>query len=88
MDLNHQIGFLQNIGAPELLIILFIILLLFGAKKLPELARSLGKSVKEFKKAASEADDEIKTAIDSTAENKPPPANGKNAPPKQKEQAG
>lgn len=41
-------------GGQELLIILFIVLLLFGAKKLPELSRSLGKSLGEFKKGQRE----------------------------------
>lgn len=41
-------------GGTELLIILFIVLLLFGAKKLPELSRSLGKSLGEFKKGQNE----------------------------------
>ena len=52
-------AFIQGIGGPELLIILVIILLLFGAKKLPELAKGLGKSMKEFKKAAELLDDII-----------------------------
>jgi sec-independent protein translocase protein TatA len=56
------IAFLQGLGAPELIIILVIVLLLFGAKKLPEMARSLGKSQREFKKGmregAEEADEE------------------------------
>ena len=43
-------------GGPELLIILFVVLLLFGAKKLPELSRSLGKSLGEFKKGQKEGD--------------------------------
>ena len=43
-----------NIGMPELIIILIIILLLFGAQRLPELARSLGKAVSEFKKGMKE----------------------------------
>jgi sec-independent protein translocase protein TatA len=50
----------------ELLLILFIALLLFGAKRLPELAKGLGQSVKEFKKATRE-DDEAKPAVDATA---------------------
>jgi len=41
-------------GLPEILIILFVVLLLFGAKKLPELSRSLGRSLSEFKKGREE----------------------------------
>lgn len=41
-------------GGPELIVILVIVLLLFGAKKLPELSRSLGKSLGEFKKGQKE----------------------------------
>ena len=58
------IAFIQGIGGPELLIILVIILLLFGAKKLPELAKGLGKSMKEFKKAAQEVQDDFQEAMD------------------------
>ena len=43
------------LGYKELLIILVIVLVLFGANRLPELAKSLGSSVKEFKKGVSEA---------------------------------
>ncbi|MCL2093854.1 MAG: twin-arginine translocase TatA/TatE family subunit [Treponema sp.] len=45
-----------GIGVQELLLILFIVLILFGAKKVPELARGLGKALNEFKKAASGLD--------------------------------
>lgn len=45
-------------GIPELLIILAIVLLLFGAKKLPEMARSIGKASGEFKKGVAEGDDD------------------------------
>ena len=41
-------------GVPEILLIIFVILLLFGSKKLPELARSLGKSLNEFKRGQTE----------------------------------
>jgi sec-independent protein translocase protein TatA len=44
----------QGIGAPELIIILVILLLLFGARRLPEIARSVGKSTKEFKAGMKE----------------------------------
>ena len=45
-------------GTTELLLILAVVILLFGAKKLPELAKGLGKSIKEFKKASNETDDD------------------------------
>lgn len=44
-----------GLGYQELLVILVIVLILFGANRLPELARSLGSSVKEFKKGVNEA---------------------------------
>ncbi len=47
-------------GGTELLVILFIVLLLFGAKKLPELSRSLGKSLGEFKKGKEEFERDIR----------------------------
>ncbi|QHI69081.1 twin-arginine translocase TatA/TatE family subunit [Tichowtungia aerotolerans] len=42
-------------GAPEILLIVFVVILLFGGKKLPELARSLGKSINEFKRGQTES---------------------------------
>ena len=45
---------MRNLGWPELLIILLVIVVLFGARKLPDLARSLGKSLSEFKKGREE----------------------------------
>lgn len=49
---------LMGLGTPEMLLIFAIVVLLFGAKKLPELAKGLGKSVREFKKASAEDDAE------------------------------
>jgi sec-independent protein translocase protein TatA len=46
---------LQNIGTPELLVLMFVFLLFFGGKKLPELARGIGESVREVKKAVEVA---------------------------------
>ncbi len=51
-----------SLGPTELIIIFGIILLLFGAKKLPELARGLGRGIREFKDATNEITDEIKNA--------------------------
>lgn len=51
-----------RIGTGELVLIFLIILLLFGAAKLPEIARALGRSIKEFKKGAKEVKDEIEEA--------------------------
>lgn len=50
--MQHTFGFL-DLGAPELIIILAIVLLLFGGKKLPELSRSLGTSMRELRKGMS-----------------------------------
>ncbi|MEI6563653.1 MAG: twin-arginine translocase TatA/TatE family subunit [bacterium] len=47
---------MRNLGWPELLVILLVIVVLFGARKLPDLARSLGKSLSEFKKGREEAE--------------------------------
>jgi sec-independent protein translocase protein TatA len=49
----------MNIGTPEMLVILFAVLLLFGGKKLPELARGLGKGIREFKDASDDVKREI-----------------------------
>ena len=59
-----MLAFIRNIGGPEVLIILVVVLLLFGAAKLPQLARSLGASAKEFRKGVEEGakDDGSSTA--------------------------
>jgi len=66
------LAFFQNVGLPELIIILFIILLLFGAKRLPEMMRSIGKGVKEFKKGVKEGE-EGEEEKESTRDEKKPP---------------
>ncbi len=50
----------SNIGLPEILIIMFVLVLLFGAKKIPELAQGIGKGMKEFKKAMKDDDSATK----------------------------
>lgn len=54
----HTLLFL-NIGTPEMMLIMFVALLLFGGKKLPELARGLGKGIREFKDASESVKTEI-----------------------------
>src|SRR5215471_1781596 len=58
----------MNLAGPDLIVILLIILVLFGAKKLPELARGMGQAVKEFQKAKDEFNDELHKAGKSEAE--------------------
>jgi len=59
----------MNLGAPELLIILAVVLLLFGSTRLPKLARSLGQASKEFKHGVNDAgrEDEDKAVTDRDA---------------------
>lgn len=52
------------IGAPEIIFIVLIVLLLFGGKKIPELMRGLGKGVKSFKQGMSEMEEEIKKPLE------------------------
>ena len=52
------------IGGQELLIILVVVLVLFGGKKIPELMRGVGKGVKEYKNAVNGVEDEIKKTVD------------------------
>ena len=54
----------SRIGVGEILLVLAVLLLLFGAKRIPEIARSLGKSLNEFKKGMKETQDEIENKLD------------------------
>lgn len=58
--MNHlHLAFIGSLGGQEIVVIFLIVLLLFGAKKLPELARGIGKSMGEFKKAREDFEKEI-----------------------------
>ena len=69
--------FFAMLGWPEIIGILVIVLILFGARRVPELMRGLGHGIKEFKKASRDVQDEVQRAIDEE-----PPANQKPPPPK------
>jgi sec-independent protein translocase protein TatA len=66
--MNVMFG-LFNLGGGEIILILALVLILFGAKKLPELAKGLGTGIKEFKKATRDVTDEMHSAMEET----PPP---------------
>lgn len=63
-----MLAIFQQIGLPEIILILAVLLLLFGARKLPDLARSLGRSTKEFKAGMRDgaAEDEASSAPETT----------------------
>lgn len=58
-----QLLFLGGLGGQEIIIILILFLLFFGAKKIPELARGLGKGIREFKDATKEIKSEIEEGV-------------------------
>jgi len=53
----------MNLGMPEIIVICIAVLILFGAKKIPEFAQGLGKGIREFKRAMNDTQDEIKRGI-------------------------
>jgi sec-independent protein translocase protein TatA len=55
-----------NLGAGEIILIILVILILFGAKKIPELARGIGKGMSEFKKGLKDVENEIKNPDNDT----------------------
>jgi TatA/E family protein of Tat protein translocase len=72
-----------NIGPTELIVVLVIILILFGGKKLPDLARSLGRSLGEFKKGKDEgeklANEKVKEIVDDIKKEEPGKVEGPKA---------
>ena len=63
-----------GLGGGELILIFAVILILFGAKRIPEFAKGIGQGMKEFKKASREVSDELQSAmdVDSTPPARPP----------------
>ena len=68
--MTNTVAFIGGLGGPEIAVIFIIVLLLFGAKKIPELARGLGKSMGEFKRARDDFEDEIRMAEMDVSEEK------------------
>lgn len=66
--MHNTIAFLQNLNWTEVVIILVVFILLFGAKRLPDLARGVGKSIREFKKATSSVEEDIRSAMEEEPE--------------------
>ena len=66
MVLTNTLAFIQNIGGGSLLLILVVFLLLFGAKRIPELARGLGRGIREFKDATNEIKDDLSNSTKDT----------------------
>ena len=65
---HYKLAFIQNLSSWELILIFLVVLLFFGANRLPALFNSLGKSLKEFKKGAEYIEDEMKSAVESDVE--------------------
>ncbi|MCP4376639.1 MAG: twin-arginine translocase TatA/TatE family subunit [bacterium] len=61
---NAILGIFTSIGAPEVIIVLAVALLLFGGKKLPELARGLGKGLRQFKEEVHSVKSDVSDAVD------------------------
>jgi sec-independent protein translocase protein TatA len=55
----HNLAFIGRVGSGELLLILLVFIVLFGAKRIPELAKALGKGIREFKNATRELAEEL-----------------------------
>ena len=75
--------FAAMLGGWEIVLILAVVLILFGARKLPELAKGLGQGIREFKKATREVTDEINNAPDDasrSSQQKLPPNTGQSQP--------
>jgi sec-independent protein translocase protein TatA len=71
-NLPATLAIMDFLGGSEMLLIFFLILMLFGGQKMPELARGLGKAIREFKKATAGVEEEIKKALETPAESEKP----------------
>jgi len=74
---HSSLAFL-DVGGPELMMVMLVMLLLFPSKRIPELARGIGKTLREFKRAASGFEDELRRAMETPPS---PPQPRQSAPP-------
>jgi sec-independent protein translocase protein TatA len=77
MPVERRTTMLGGLSIWELLLIVLVILLLFGAKRLPELAQGLGKGIREFKRAMKDTGDEVKGSLNDQS----PPSSPRVTPP-------
>lgn len=57
------LGFIQNMGGGSIVLIVLVVLLLFGAKRIPELARGLGRGIREFKDATKDIQNDLEEGL-------------------------
>jgi len=62
-----------NLGATEIILIILVVLIFFGAKKIPELAQGLGKGIREFRKATREIEEDVNSEVKKVNEKKEEP---------------
>jgi sec-independent protein translocase protein TatA len=67
----------ENVGGGELLVILFVILIFFGPKKMPELGKNLGKGIREFKNAMKDIQEGVEKSMKDPPSPPPPPPDNK-----------
>lgn len=75
-----SLALLPAFGGGELMVVLALVLILFGGDKMPQLAKGLGRALRDFKKAAGEVEQEFKRALDEVPDH-PPGKPGTNPPP-------
>jgi len=68
-----SVSIFAMLGTTEILVIAVVVLVLFGAKKVPELMKGVGSGIKEFKKASRDVQDELHRAMDEAERTPPPP---------------
>jgi sec-independent protein translocase protein TatA len=67
--MTTTLAFIGGIGWPELMLIALVVLVVFGPRRLPEIAEAFGSSIKKFRSATQDVKDEVKREIDATPKN-------------------